>query len=493
MCNYKLTDVKSISCRGIKVAAIPCGVCPTCRKREQLEWSFRLKTELLSLNHDEWYCVFFTQTYNEENLPHFPRFLLNSSGHEKYPYGSPMCFSKDDVRNFHTELRYWLERECGAKGENRYKWMTCAEYGEHTHRCHYHTLLCVPKIVDARKLFEKVNELWTNKGFIYPKNFEGGLDRHGYFHKPFVVDSVEKAAGYCSKYISKDIAFEESIDRNDFRKCAIIKETYIDKRNNQKKTREKKIRLSDYTCFHLQSRSLGKTFVDSLTDSEKLDFIKNGYHFVGDKFCNHVPKYMLNKFLFENYYIKVGTLNPKRYVMTRPTHFFYKNKLEIFRQKVYNMERKLIDFEKNYYPHIRKFTNENERISFEHVASRFNQLSREEIAEKIVAYAGLTPQTVNYCLTPFEMWFRRFDHYCYVANGKRIVEENNEDLEGIYELGEFCEVCNPKIEVDYVNKYYFWMMIIKSRIDFLPDKIQQDNERIASWVRDSFTSCEDII
>ena len=308
MCNYKVIDIKSVSCRGVKISAVPCGICPTCRKREQLEWSFRLKTELLSLDFDKWYCVFFTMTYNEENLPHFPRYLLNPEGERKYRgMQTPMCFSKDDVRVFQTNLRYWLEREKGCKGEFRYKWMTCAEYGEHTQRCHYHTLLCIPKFVDARELFEKVNELWTEKGFIFPKHFEGGFDIHGYFHKPFVVDSVEKAAGYCSKYISKDIAFEESINRNDFRKCKIIKKKVLDKRSNTYKEKEEKDRLSNYTCFHLQSRSLGKTFVDSLSDSEKLDFIKNGYFFVGDKFCNHVPKYMLNKFLFENYYVKIGT------------------------------------------------------------------------------------------------------------------------------------------------------------------------------------------
>lgn len=491
MCNYKLIGVKSISCRGIKIAAVPCGTCPTCRKREQLEWAFRLKTELLSLPSDEWYCVFFTQTYNEIHLPHFPRVLLNDDGKKKYKNClTPMCFSKDDVREFHTNLRYWLEREKGCKGEYRYKWMTCAEYGEHTQRCHYHTLLCIPKFVDARDLFDKVNELWAKKGFIFPKNFEGGLDRHGYMHKPFVVDSVDKAAGYCSKYISKDIAFEESIDRNDFCKCKIIKKKIFDKRSNTYKEKEKKIRLSDYTCFHLQSRSLGKTFVDSLSDSEKLDFIKNGYHFVGDEFTNHVPKYMLNKFLFENYYIKVGTIDPKRYVLTRPTHFFYKNKVAIFKQKVYNMQKKLENFELSYYPQIGKFTNELEKRNFDVVRERFNQLSTEEIAEKIVAYAGLNEQYVNYCLTPCEMWFRRFDHYCYVANGSRIIEDNNDDLEGIYNTGEFCEMVNPKIEVDYVNKYYFWMMILKSRIDKVPDEVQQQQERNILWIRDSFTSCE---
>ena len=491
MCNYRIIDIKSLGCRGVKHSAVSCGICPTCRKREQLEWSFRLKTELLSLPQDDWYCVFFTMTYNEKSLPHFPRYFLNSSGREKYAnQNTPMCFSKEDIRTFQTNLRYWLEREKGCKGENRYKWMTCSEYGEHTNRCHYHTLLCIPKFVDARELFAKVNELWTPKGFIFPKYFEGGVDRHNYHHKPFVVDSVEKAAGYCSKYISKDIAFEESIDRNDFCKCKVIKKKVLDKRTNLYKKKEIKERLSDYTCFHLQSRSLGKTFVDSLTDSEKLDFIKNGYFFTGDKFCNHVPRYMLKKFLFENYYLKVGTLNPKRYVMTRPTHFFYKNKLDIFKEKVYNMRKKLEEFELNYYPQIGKFTNESEKRNFDNVRNRFNQLSTEEIAEKIVAYAGLEPSSVNYYLIPAEAWFRRYDKYCYLVNGKREIIENNDDLEGIFESGEFCEVVNPPVEVDYINKYYFWMMIIKSRIDLEPDKYKMIEERNTSWIRDSFSSCE---
>lgn len=491
MCQNKLVNVRSIGCRGVKVVSVPCGVCPTCRKREQLEWAFRLKTELLALPQNEWYCVFFTQTYSEDSLPHFPKILIKDSAFDKYSKSIPMCFSKDDIREFHTNLRYWLEREKGCKGDKRYKWMTCAEFGEHTKRCHYHSLLCVPSSVDARELFDKVIELWTSKGFIYPRYFEGGPDKHGYVHKPFVVDSIDKAAGYCSKYISKDIAFEESIDRNDFCKSKIIKETYIDRRNGKKKTREKKIRLSDYTCFHLQSRSLGKTFVDSLSDSEKLDFIKNGYFFVGDGFCNHVPKYMLNKFLFENYYLKVGTDEPKRVVMQRPTHFFYNNRLAIFQQKVYNMTRKLKDFEKNYYPYIEKYTNDSERENFNRVYRSFNQLSTEEISEKIVAYAGLDPATVCFNLKPSEAWFRRFDKYCYVYNGKRCVEESLDDFEGIFTDEEFVEIVNPLMEVDLINKLYFWMMVLKARVDAVPDKIQMQNERLSSWVRDSFSSCED--
>ena len=322
MCNRKLVNVKSVSCRGVSVISAPCGNCPTCRKREQLEWSFRLKSELLSLPREDWYCVFFTMTYNDSHLPHFPNFLKKHKN-----VASSMCFSKDDIREFHTNLRYWLEREKDCKGEKKYKWMTCSEYGENTHRCHYHTLLCIPRSVDSVELFQKVNDLWTEKGFIFPKKINGGKDKYGYEHKPFVVESIEKAASYCSKYISKDIAFEESINRDDYYKSKIIQETYIDKRNGKTKTREKKVYLSDFTCFHLQSRSLGATFVDSLDELKKMDFLQKGYSFIGDKFVHHVPRYMLRKILFENYYIKIGydkapLDKPKRVVCQRPTHFF---------------------------------------------------------------------------------------------------------------------------------------------------------------------------
>lgn len=89
------------------------------------------------------------------------------------------------------------------------------------------------------------------------------------------------------------------------------------------------------------------------------------------------------------------------------------------------------------------------------------------------------------------MWFRRYTHYCFVANGKREVIDENEDLEGIYKDGEFCEVVNPPIEVDYINKYYFWMMIVKARIDLEPDKYKMIDERNIAWIRDSFNSNEE--
>lgn len=478
MCNCKVIGIKSVSSRGIRVAAVPCGVCPTCRKREQLEWSFRLKTELLSLPKDEWYCVFFTMTYNDYNLPHFPRSLLNDDGLEKYKESDlPMCFSKKDVREFQTNLRYWLERECGAKNEKRYKWMTCAEYGEHTKRCHYHTLLCVPSFVDKTALFEKVKELWTPNGFIFPRNINGGLDHYGYNHKPFVVDNIYKAAAYVSKYISKDIAFEESIDRTLFKKQLII----------HKGTKyEHKIRLSDYTCFHLQSRSIGASFCENLTSEQKKEYLEKGFFFNGDEFCHHMPKYFREKFLFENYYLKVGE---KRLVRKYPTEFFRQNYKDLFDSRVVRMREKLVDFQLNYRPLIQNFLSESECSAFADLEKRINTLSEFEIAEKIVAYAGVNPQYVSRFYSPAEMWFRRYLYRSYIEGGREVVFEFLEkDCQELF--GEDIEFVNTREVIEDVNKYYFSMAIIRSRIDEEPDKIKLNYERDLAYVQDAFKSCE---
>lgn len=480
MCNYKVLSIKSVSCRGLKVAAVPCGVCSTCRKREQLDWSFRLKTELLSLPKEDWYCVFFTMTYNDWNLPHFPRILLNERGREFYTgHNLPMCFSKQDIREFQTNLRYWLERECGAKNEKRYKWITCAEYGENTKRCHYHTLLCVPSFVDKYKLFDKVNMLWKSKGFIFPKYINGGVDVYGYNHKPFVVDNIYKAAAYVSKYISKDIAFEESIDRSLFRKQINL---------NQGTANEQKIRLTDFTCFHLQSRSIGASFCKNLTSEQKKEYLEKGFFFAGDEFCHHMPKYFKDKFLFENYYLK--TADGRRLVRKYPTEFFKSNYKSLFESRVARMRDKLLDFDFNYRPFLSKFLKSSELEAFENVERRIRVFSDYEVAERLVAYAGVNPYYVTNYLKPCEMWFRRYLYRSYIdGNGRELVyEELEDDCRKLF--GEEVEILNKREVIDDVNRYYFMIAIIRSRIDYEPDQFKMNYERDIAYVQDAFKSCE---
>lgn len=499
MCLDKIIKVRSISCRGQSVMAAPCGVCPQCRKKEQLDWSFRLKTELHQLDEKEWYCVFFTMTYNDENLPHFPKILLNDRGMEFYKDKElPMCFSKDDVRDFHKRLRDWLEDK-GAKDEKRYRYMTCAEYGESTKRCHYHTLMCVPRFIDSDELFEKVKELWTVRGFIFPRYKNGGVDEHGYEHKPFVVESIDKACGYCAKYISKDIAFEESIDRTLFRKKVVksdtspykVKRIYykainktvevIVKKNEDDENHEEIIRLSDYTCFHMQSRQLGKLFVDCLNEN-KLKYLREGYYFNGDEFCHQFPKYMREKCLYDITYVKHCD---KRYVNRIPNDFFRQHYRELFDDKVINTKRTIDDFEMNYYSQISKFVKPEVKAEFDFIRNMlYSQNTRYELASDIVAYYGVNPRCIEPYYTNADFWLIRHDVYRYVYDNRLCTNEIPIDYEMINYQSQ------KAVYYEMVTKYYLMLNWIKSLINDLPKKLQLEHMRDIAYIRDAFKTNE---
>lgn len=308
MCNRLHMKIKSISAYAPKEAFIPCGECYECRAVQRSAWTFRLRVELEELVKRGWWLGFVTLTYNDSYLPHIPRALLRYSAEEKYPNEMPMCFSKEHCRSFLTSLRQYLTRvyDCVTRyakqpdgtrkliKDDKLRFMLCSEYGEHTHRCHYHFLLALPPHVPALNVFEFIHEKW-DKGFVFPKEFSGGLDGHNYEHKPFVVDSVISACAYVSKYVCKDLAFFESFDRSDFQRQFEIEENeFVD---------HEIVRLSDYMPFHMQSKSLGLSFVQSLSDSKKLEYLRDGVSFVGAEKLIHLPVYIRNKLIFDNYYI----------------------------------------------------------------------------------------------------------------------------------------------------------------------------------------------
>ena len=108
-------------------------------------------------------------------------------------------------------LRKELHKHYDLKG---LRYFLGCEFGEHTHRSHYHFLLCwQPKtavdvnalnsVLDASTMHRYVCRLWR-KGFVFPWTAFGGFDRHGYYHKPFEVSaSAFEAAHYAAKYAVK--------------------------------------------------------------------------------------------------------------------------------------------------------------------------------------------------------------------------------------------------------------------------------------------------
>jgi len=88
-------------------AMIPCGKCEGCRATHRLEWAIRMHHE--SLTHEQ--NSFLTLTY--EDAP------------EKLDVNHLQTFIKRLRRRVSTPLRYFA----------------CGEYGEETHRAHYHAII----------------------------------------------------------------------------------------------------------------------------------------------------------------------------------------------------------------------------------------------------------------------------------------------------------------------------------------------------------------
>lgn len=383
------------------------------RQVHQAQWTFRLRAEFEKLVSNNWWMAFCTLTYNDDCLPHIPKILCKDPS--KYPDKMPACFCKDDVRSFIIDLRQWAIRNFDAckrvdkeSGElikdNAIRYMICCEYGEHTQRPHMHACFCFPPCVPRQDVFNYIHESWS-KGFVFPKNIDGGLDGKGYFHKPFVVTSVGSAVSYCSKYVCKDLKFFESFDRGDFRKFFEVEENLI--------CEAVSLKLSDYMPFHMQSKSLGLSFLDNLTDEQKLDYLSNGVSFIGNKTNLFLPVYLKNKLIFDNYYI----VNPdgKRLCRRKANKFFNQYKELIYEEKVkYTQElvetwRSSIDF---------ALASRLSNFDIVPIKSRLDRLSSRALAEDITSYYGVNKL---FCadVDRVDFWFSR---YQFIETKTEIIE-----------------------------------------------------------------------
>lgn len=262
---------------------VPCGHCKDCDQVYQASWSFRLRVELENLSLQGWQIGFLTLTYKPLCLPHYPPSVFKEG-----KYKSLQCFSRDDCESFIRSLRSYLWREYHLEGQMRLRYFLCSEYGSSTQRAHYHCVLAFPPHVDPRKVFDKVHALWQPLGHVFPRYFEGGVDSHGYYHKPFIVSSASAAAKYIAKYTTKDQYYREYLESQGLSFDDFNRSKLVYKRCAQ---------------FHLGSRSLGLSLLDNKTDAEKMELLKHGYHFVGDTKYYTLPVYFKNKLIFDNRYI----------------------------------------------------------------------------------------------------------------------------------------------------------------------------------------------
>lgn len=133
-----------------------CGQCLPCRINKRRVWSLRMAVEYMATGKG----LFITLTYSDENLP------LSLSGH------GTLC--KRDVQLFMKRFRKAVGKEV--------RYFFCGEYGENTHRPHYHAILFGVDLDDA----QHVADCWSF-----------GLVHCGECNS----DTIQYVAGYCLKKI----------------------------------------------------------------------------------------------------------------------------------------------------------------------------------------------------------------------------------------------------------------------------------------------------
>lgn len=158
---------------------IPCGKCIACRLRRSREWANRCMLELQY--HDSSYFV--TLTYNDDNLPFVT--YIDEDGY--YKYHSTLV--KKDLQDFMKRLRK------NYKYDNHLKYYACGEYGDNTHRSHYHIIIFGLRLDDLQ--YYKKSDLGFN---YYTSEFLNKVWKKGFV---VVTDVSWETCAYTARYIMK--------------------------------------------------------------------------------------------------------------------------------------------------------------------------------------------------------------------------------------------------------------------------------------------------
>lgn len=138
----------------------PCGQCLACRINKRRAWTHRLLLE--AMDHES--SCFITLTYSDEYLP------------------EGRTLRKKDLRDFFKRLRYYA-------GLEKLRYYACGEYGEETHRPHYHAIVFGLDLLDG----EKVARAWP-------------------FGRVQVAECNESTVQYVAGYVTKKFVKRENDD-----------------------------------------------------------------------------------------------------------------------------------------------------------------------------------------------------------------------------------------------------------------------------------------
>lgn len=324
MC-LQFMKLKTRNSTGLQYSYVPCGHCADCRRKMQNSWKFRMNSEFLYLKQQGWNVAFCTLTYSEDRLPYLPEEVFKDPSQ----YREIPCFSKADVRSWIDAVRHYCKRHYRFVNGDNIRYFICSEYGELSHRPHYHALLAWPSRVDYKTMHEICQERWIKNGLFFPQNYLGDAANNCLSFE--VVGDASKVLAYCSKYVCKDLSFIDETQDIDFYKMKdyevgdpeyVLAKLY-----------------KDCCPFHLQSKSLGFEPFKDLNDDQKLDLIEHGKAFQGDGDMFAIPMYIKNRLLYDRYY-EIDE-EGKRHSLRKASQFFERNKQLLFDRKAEWYQRHL--------------------------------------------------------------------------------------------------------------------------------------------------------
>lgn len=266
---------------------LPCGKCPSCKINHAREWSQRLLMEFDTCKKGQ----FVTLTYDDAHL-------------------KDLSLHKDDLQLFFHDIRNDLR-----KSHRKIKYFACGEYGDHTHRPHYHAIIfnlglnkkdtklvfdnwnygfvkigtvtydsCryVAQYID-KKFGEKGNRsVYEATGRIPPFQLQSqgiGLD---YFnlHKDEILDKGYMMVSRCGRNVRTSIPryfvkkFELELDGNVF-KPSLPLEQRAQKELNDKRLRANKKKRDPLSSYFVDSSDITLSKIEAINEEFLKDELKH--------------------------------------------------------------------------------------------------------------------------------------------------------------------------------------------------------------------------
>lgn len=157
---------------------IPCGSCLSCRLSYARDWTIRCMCHAQTVSPN----YFITLTYDDNTIP----FNVDIDTGE---LSGKSTLVKSDLQKFFKRLRE------SYPYDNHISYFSCGEYGSHSLRPHYHTLVFGLK-VDDLKLYKK-SPLGYN---LYTSEYLSRVWNRGFV---IVADVTWESASYVARYVMK--------------------------------------------------------------------------------------------------------------------------------------------------------------------------------------------------------------------------------------------------------------------------------------------------